>query len=59
MRIRKRLTTNTRRCYAEFQPWVPIFRQNVRSYSDFLWGAAGPWKTAVAVLSQRNLITNR
>jgi hypothetical protein len=45
--------------YAEFQPWVPIFRQNVRYFSYYLWGAAGPWKTAVEELRRRNLITTR
>jgi hypothetical protein len=45
--------------YAEFQPWVPIFRQNVRYFSYYLWGAAGPWETAVAELRRRNLITGR
>ena len=45
--------------YAEFQPWVPIFRQNVRYFSYYLWGAAGPWETAVEELRRRNLITSR
>ncbi len=45
--------------YAEFQPWVPIFRQNVRYFSYYLWGAAGPWETAVEELRRRNLITTR
>jgi len=45
--------------YAEFQPWVPIFRQNVRYFSYYLWGAAGPWEAAVEELRRRNLITSR
>jgi hypothetical protein len=45
--------------YAEFQPWVPIFRQNVRYFSYYLWGAAGPWESAVEELRRRNLITTR
>jgi hypothetical protein len=45
--------------YAEFQPWVPIFQKNVRYFSYYLWGAAGPWETAVAELRRRNLITSR
>jgi hypothetical protein len=45
--------------YAEFQPWVPIFRQNVRYFSYYLWGAAGQWETAVSELRRRNLITSR
>jgi hypothetical protein len=45
--------------YAEFQPWVPIFRQNLRYFSYYLWGAAGPWETALEELRRRNLITSR
>jgi hypothetical protein len=45
--------------YAEFQPWVPIFQKNVRYFSYYLWGAAGPWEDAVAELRRRNLITSR
>ncbi len=45
--------------YAEFQPWVPIFRQNVRYFSYYLWGAPGPWETALEELRRRNLITAR
>jgi hypothetical protein len=45
--------------YAEFQPWVPIFRQNVRYFSYYLWGAPGPWETALEELRRRNLITTR
>jgi len=45
--------------YAEFQPWVPIFQKNVRYFSYYLWGAAGPWETAVSELRRRNLITSR
>jgi hypothetical protein len=45
--------------YAEFQPWVPIFRQNVRYFSYYLWGAPGPWENAVTELRRRNLITTR
>jgi hypothetical protein len=45
--------------YAEFQPWVPIFQQNVRYFSYYLWGAAGPWETALEELRRRNLITSR
>ena len=45
--------------YAEFQPWVPIFQQNVRYFSYYLWGAAGPWEAAVEELRRRNLITTR
>jgi hypothetical protein len=45
--------------YAEFQPWVPIFRQNVRYFSYYLWGSAGPWETALEELRRRNLITTK
>jgi hypothetical protein len=45
--------------YAEFQPWVPIFQKTVRYFSYYLWGAAGPWETAVEELRRRNLITSR
>jgi hypothetical protein len=45
--------------YAEFQPWVPIFHKNVRYFSYYLWGSAGPWETGVAELRKRNLITSR
>jgi hypothetical protein len=45
--------------YAEFQPWVPIFQKNVRYFSYYLWGAAGPWENAVGELRRRNLITSR
>jgi len=45
--------------YVEFQTWVPIFQKNVRYFSYYLWGAAGPWETAVAELRRRNLITSR
>jgi len=45
--------------YTEFQPWVPIFRQSVRYFSYYLWGAAGSWETAVSELRRRNLITSR
>ena len=43
--------------YAEFQPWVPIFRKTVRYFSYYLWGAAGPWEKGLEELRQRNLIT--
>ena len=43
--------------YAEFQPWVPIFRRTVRYFSYYLWGAAGPWEKGVEELRRRNLIT--
>jgi hypothetical protein len=45
--------------YAEFQPWVPIFQKTVRYFSYYLWGAPGPWETALAELRGRNLITRR
>jgi hypothetical protein len=45
--------------YAELQPWVPIFHQNVRYFSYYLWGAPGRWEDALAALRQRNLITSR
>ncbi|OGD28549.1 MAG: hypothetical protein A2028_00565 [Candidatus Aminicenantes bacterium RBG_19FT_COMBO_59_29] len=45
--------------YAEFQPWVPIFQKNVRYFSYYLWGAAGPWEIAIAELRRRSLITSR
>ncbi len=45
--------------YAEFQPWVPIFHQNVRYFSYYLWGAPGRWEDAVEALRERNLITTR
>jgi hypothetical protein len=45
--------------YAEFQPWVPIFRQNVRYFSYYLWGAPGPWEKALEEMRRRNLITAR
>jgi len=43
--------------YAEFQPWVPIFRKTVRYFSYYLWGAAGPWEKGLEELRRRNLIT--
>ncbi len=45
--------------YAEFQPWVPIFRRNVRYFSYYLWGAPGAWEKAVEALRARNLITTK
>jgi hypothetical protein len=45
--------------YVEFQPWVPIFQKTVRYFSYYLWGAAGPWESALAELRERNLITMR
>ena len=43
--------------YAEFQPWVPIFRKSTMYFSYYLWGAAGPWENGVKWLRERNLIT--
>jgi hypothetical protein len=43
--------------YAEFQPWVPIFRKTVRYFSYYLWGAAGPWEKGLEELRRRSLIT--
>lgn len=45
--------------YAEFQPWVPIFRDNVRYFSYYLWGGAGAWEKGLEELRKRNLITVR
>jgi hypothetical protein len=45
--------------YAEFQPWVPIFQKTTRYFSYYLWGASGPWETALAELRNRHLITGR
>jgi hypothetical protein len=45
--------------YVEFQPWVPIFQKTTRYFSYYLWGASGPWETALAELRKRNLITSR
>ncbi|MGB7294441.1 MAG: hypothetical protein WBC70_02545 [Candidatus Aminicenantales bacterium] len=45
--------------YAEFQPWVPIYQKTVRYFSYYLWGAPGPWETALAELRRRHLITTR
>ena len=45
--------------YAEFQPWVPIFRNNVRYFSYYLWGDAGAWEKGLEELRKRNLITVR
>lgn len=43
--------------YAEFQPWVPIFRNNVRYFSYYLWGDAGAWEKGLEELRKRNLVT--
>lgn len=43
--------------YAEFQPWVPIFRKTVRYFSYYVWGAAGPWEKGLEELRRRNLVT--
>ncbi len=43
--------------YAEFQPWVPIFRNNVRYFSYYLWGDAGSWEKGLEELRKRNLIS--
>ena len=53
------VNTESHHYYAEFQPWVPIFHQNVRYFSYYLWGAPGSWEGAVEALRQRNLITTR
>ncbi len=45
--------------YAEFQPWVPISQKTVRYFSYYLWGAPGPWETALAEVRNRHLITSR
>ena len=45
--------------YAEFQPWVPIYQNNVRYFSYYLWGAAGAWEDGVTELRKRNLITSK
>ena len=43
--------------YAEFQPWVPLFRKTVRYFSYYMWAAAGPWEKGLEELRRRNLIT--
>ena len=43
--------------YAEFQPWVPIFRKMVRYFSYYMWGAGGPWENGLEALRRRNLVT--
>jgi hypothetical protein len=43
--------------YAEFQPWVPIFRGTVRYFSYYLWGAGGPWENGLEALRRLNLVT--
>ena len=45
--------------YAEFQPWVPIYQNNVRYFSYYLWGSAETWEDGVTELRKRNLITSK
>ncbi len=45
--------------YAEFQPWLPIFRRTTTYFTYYLWGAGGPWVNSVKALRSLNLITER
>ncbi len=45
--------------YAEFQPWVPIYRHTTTYFSYYLWGTGGPWENGVKTLRQMNLISVR
>ena len=43
--------------YAEFQPWVPIFRKSTMYFSYYLWGSGGPWEKSLQWFREHNLIT--
>ena len=46
-------------CYAEFQPWLPLYRKTTNYFSYYMWAAAGSWEKAVQELRDRNLITTQ
>jgi len=45
--------------YAEFQPWVPIFKKSTMYFSYYIWGNKGAWQNGLNELRKRNLITKQ
>ena len=49
--------SDARHYYVEFQPWLPLYQNNISYFSYYMWASGGSYEKSVQALRDRNLIT--